>query len=81
LSNGENSPGIIPLIKKLLGLDPRKLEGTLESYLRRAERWNAIVLIDEADVFMSKRSESTTHEKEALVAGNITHVYKKTGSH
>ncbi|TGJ85217.1 hypothetical protein E0Z10_g3542 [Xylaria hypoxylon] len=38
-----------------LGLDPVKLESQLQSYLRRAERWKAILLMDEADVYMSSR--------------------------
>lgn len=58
-----------------LGLDPTSLEKTIESYLRRAERWRAIVLIDEADIFMGKRNESITHEKEALVAGKKSTCY------
>ena len=52
-----------------LGLDPISLEDNLLAFFRRAERWEAIVLIDEADVFLEKRAPVTSSiEKEAIVA-------------
>lgn len=39
-----------------LGTNPSLLEENLREILQRAEFWNAILLIDEADVFLEKRS-------------------------
>jgi hypothetical protein len=38
-----------------LGLDPDTIEKELDRVLRRAERWKAILLLDEADVYVMKR--------------------------
>ncbi|KFZ17918.1 hypothetical protein V501_01479 [Pseudogymnoascus sp. VKM F-4519 (FW-2642)] len=51
-----------------LGLEPTNLEKTLEKYLRWSERWRAIVLIDEADVYTSKRVMDSSISREAIVA-------------
>ena len=52
-----------------IGLDARELETKLQQYFRRAERWKAIVLIDEADIYLEKRGSGDTIEKHAVVAG------------
>ncbi|GAB7360033.1 hypothetical protein MBLNU230_g7556t1 [Neophaeotheca triangularis] len=39
-----------------LGLDPRSVESKLQGVLEICTRWNAILLIDEADVFLTARS-------------------------
>lgn len=44
-----------------LGLDPRHIENKLQGILDMAQRWGAIVLLDEADVFLEERS---LHELE-----------------
>lgn len=44
-----------------LGLDPRSVESKLQGVLDICTRWNAILLIDEADVFLTARS---LHELE-----------------
>lgn len=51
-----------------LGLDATALERRLEEHLHRAERWEAIVLIDEADVYMTKRREEGNYLGAALVS-------------
>lgn len=38
-----------------LGIDPNKLESNLKLILRRASRWGAILLLDEADVYVAER--------------------------
>lgn len=53
----------------MTGLEPNQLEKSLSKYLRRAERWDAIVLIDEADIFLEKRDRSQSLQKAACVAG------------
>ena len=40
-----------------LGMDAQALENELGIVLRRAKKWDAILLIDEADVYMRKRGE------------------------
>ncbi|EMC99821.1 hypothetical protein BAUCODRAFT_30235 [Baudoinia panamericana UAMH 10762] len=44
-----------------LGLDPRHVETKLQGILDMCTRWNAILLLDEADVFLEERS---LHELE-----------------
>ena len=44
-----------------LGLDPRSVEVKLDEILNMCTRWNAILLLDEADVFLEERS---LHELE-----------------
>jgi len=41
-----------------LGIDPVELEKSLKLILRRASRWNAILLLDEADVYVAERGNS-----------------------
>jgi hypothetical protein len=43
-----------------LGTEPRGLEKVLICALNRADRWGAILLIDEADVFLMKRTDDLT---------------------
>lgn len=50
-----------------LGSDVGRLESTLTKILGLAERWNAVLLIDEADVFLEKRS-SENLARNAVVA-------------
>ncbi|KAF2144007.1 uncharacterized protein K452DRAFT_223451 [Aplosporella prunicola CBS 121167] len=44
-----------------LGLDPRSVESKLQCILEMCTKWNAILLLDEADVFLEQRS---LHELE-----------------
>ncbi|CAN9180217.1 unnamed protein product [Alternaria sp. RS040] len=44
-----------------LGFDPRKVETKLQDILEMCSRWNAVLLLDEADVFLEQRS---LHELE-----------------
>lgn len=50
-----------------LGSDVGRLESTLTKILGLAERWDAVLLIDEADVFLEKRS-SENLARNAVVA-------------
>jgi AAA+ superfamily predicted ATPase len=40
-----------------LGLDVKQIEANLQEILNRAAKWNAILLIDEADVYIRKRGD------------------------
>lgn len=38
-----------------LGVDPDTIEGELDLVFMRAARWNAVILLDEADIYIAKR--------------------------
>ena len=48
-----------------LGTSSNALEGNLTKILNRIQKWNAILLFDEVDIFLSKRNENL--EKSAIV--------------
>lgn len=50
-----------------LGTTAETVEETLETILKRAARWKAVLLIDEADVYIRKRQNDLNHN--AVVAG------------
>lgn len=39
-----------------LGISVEKLEAQLPLIFQRADKWNAVLLLDEADVFLEQRS-------------------------
>ena len=43
-----------------LGLNVAEMEKTLKEVLTRAQRWGAVMLIDEADVYIKKRDDNIT---------------------
>ena len=49
-----------------LGISPEDIEKKLAQVLFRASRWNAVVLLDEADVYISERGSNL--EQNAIVA-------------
>ncbi len=51
-----------------LGANASDLEESLNAVFRAAEKWGAITLLDEADVFLEKRRRSDV-ERNRLVAG------------
>ena len=44
-----------------LGVDAVSVEGSLSDILKRAQRWGAILLLDEADVFVRARGDDINH--------------------
>jgi hypothetical protein len=44
-----------------LGLDPSKIESSLSKIFDMVSKWNAVLLLDECDVFLEARS---SHELE-----------------
>jgi AAA+ superfamily predicted ATPase len=50
-----------------LGVDPQKVDEKLTSILNMSHRWNAVLLLDEADVFLLKRNASDVN-RNALVS-------------
>ncbi|KAF2091476.1 hypothetical protein K490DRAFT_32941 [Saccharata proteae CBS 121410] len=53
-----------------IGTDPRQIEYNLTKYFKTAKSWGAVLLIDEADVFMEQRS-SDDLKRNSLVAGEV----------
>lgn len=51
------------------GLDPSRLEQKLWKWFRMAEEWQAVLLIDEADVYLEQRGIGGSLERDAIVAG------------
>lgn len=49
-----------------LGTDPASVQNALKKILQRQDRWGCIVLLDEADVFISQRGENLV--KNSIVA-------------
>lgn len=54
-----------------IGTNPDVLEAKLEDVFRRAEEWGAVLLLDEADVFLAERNLESL-ERNALVSSMLT---------
>lgn len=50
-----------------IGQDPESVESNLAIQFARATKWKAVLLIDEADVFMERRT-TTDLNRNSLVA-------------
>lgn len=50
-----------------LGINPHSLEGALEKAMKVANSWDAVILLDEVDVFAVKR-DNTSIERNAMTA-------------
>ncbi|KAG4278953.1 hypothetical protein FPRO04_06274 [Fusarium proliferatum] len=64
-------------------MDPKTLESNLKTALDRCARWDAILLLDEADVFLEKRTSSnltqnemTTSREDKALAGDSDAIAK-----
>jgi hypothetical protein len=62
---------LFPITCGDLGLDARSVETSLEEYFTLASKWGCVLLLDEADVFLAKRSEDQL-KRNALVSGKRT---------
>lgn len=51
-----------------LGVTPAELETKLNEILDLCGRWDALVLLDEADIFLEKRSSTGSLERNAMVS-------------
>ncbi|KAG2153016.1 P-loop containing nucleoside triphosphate hydrolase protein [Suillus bovinus] len=51
-----------------LGSSPQGIDNALTQILELAQRWKAVVLLDEADVFLSQRMETDVPERNAIVS-------------
>lgn len=53
-----------------IGVSPDVIESRLTRQFKRARRWGAVLVIDEADVFMERRSVADL-TRNSLVAGKV----------
>lgn len=53
-----------------IGVSPDRIEGNLKNWFKLADLWGAIILIDEADIYMEERRTQDI-ERNHLVAGFI----------
>ena len=51
-----------------LGGDAREVEKAIDKYLRLGKLWGAVVLLDEADIYLEKRNLMDVH-RNSLVSG------------
>ncbi|KAF2229533.1 P-loop containing nucleoside triphosphate hydrolase protein [Viridothelium virens] len=58
---------LIPLTIADIGLEDETIENKLAKWFSLAESWNAILLLDEADIFMERRSRADI-QRNALVS-------------
>ena len=63
------------------GLDPSHLEEKLWKWFRMAEEWQAVLLIDEADVYLEQRSIGGSLERDAIVAGKSDRTSSSSAEH
>lgn len=68
---------LLVLTSSDIGTDTKEIELNLASHFKTATSWGAVLLIDEADVFMERRSTADL-ERNSLVAGELLkpHKYK-----
>lgn len=55
----------------LLGTDPEEVEESLEDALELCRLWNAVMLIDEADVFLGVRTDEGLVRNELVSSESI----------
>ena len=62
---------LISLTTSDIGTNPAETENNLNFHFRRAKHWDAILLIDEADIYMERR-EAQDLTRNSLVSGTST---------
>ncbi|WP_274060403.1 AAA family ATPase, partial [Vibrio parahaemolyticus] len=60
-----------------LGIKPEEIENRLEKILDNAEKWKAILLLDEADVYIRRRDNDMSHS--AIVAAFLRKIERYNG--
>ena len=62
-----------------IGTDPYSIEGKLHQIFDYAVKWNAVLLLDEADVFLAERNLEDL-SRNALVSGEFLRVFQSYSS-
>ena len=58
-----------------IGTDPHSIEDRLHQIFTYAVNWNAVLLLDEADVFLAERDLENL-DRNALVSGELSRVFQ-----
>ena len=58
-----------------LGTDPKDIEAKLHKIFDYAVKWNAVLLLDEADVFLAERNLEDL-SRNALVSGEFLRIFQ-----
>jgi hypothetical protein len=66
---------LFPITCGDLGVDANTVESRLEEYFRLASQWGCVLLLDEADVFLARRSEDQL-KRNALVSGKKLEMHR-----
>ncbi len=53
-----------------IGVSPESVDNSLTAYFKKGKRWGAIVLLDEADIYLQQRSIDDL-QRNMLVAGKL----------
>jgi SpoVK/Ycf46/Vps4 family AAA+-type ATPase len=61
-----------------LGSDAHEINRSLKTYLELASRWNAVLLLDEADVYLAKRNDNDL-ERNAIISVFLREIEYYTG--
>jgi len=61
---------LFPITCGDLGLEPGQVEESLTAKFRLAAKWNCVMLIDEADIFLARRDKLDL-QRNALVSGKL----------
>lgn len=67
---------LFPITCGDLGLTPDSVERSLSRILRLAHLWDCVLLLDEADVFISRRTHGSDLQRNALVSGKSEYAWK-----
>lgn len=59
---------LFPITCGDLGLTPEEVEKSLTDKFRLADKWNCVMLLDEADIFLARR-DKVSMQRNALVSG------------
>jgi len=62
-----NGKPLLPITCGDLGLSPKDVEENLEFHFRLAQAWDCVLLLDEADVFLARRTVEDV-SRNALVS-------------
>lgn len=63
---------LLPITCGDLGRTPRELERNLDEFCGLAHKWRCVLLLDEADVFLSRREKGDI-DRNARIAGKMHH--------
>ena len=68
---------LFPITCGDLGTTPEKVESSLKEIFRLAHRWDCVLLLDEADVFIAQREKGGADlQRNALVSGMLIRFYR-----